>query len=106
MHGKRLARLIGWVAWAGCLTGCQTANVPGSRLSVSLLFNRYTGPTSPSASAFTARPDWPTAPGWLPVQESIEYRQHIVDYQGPNRFGHQDASYRRFSVRREGVAYR
>ena len=94
------------MAWVGCLAGCQTASVPGSRPSVSLLFNRYAGPTSISASAFTARPDWPTAPGLLPAQESVHYRQHIVDYQGPNRFGHHDPSYRRFSVRREGVAYR
>ncbi len=106
MRGQRLVRLIGLMAWAGCLAGCQTANVPGPRLSVSLLFDRYTGPTSTPASAFTARPDWPTASGWLSVQESIQYHQHIVDYQGPNRSGHQDPSYRRFSVRREGMAYR
>ena len=81
----------------------QQPPAPPPRQFSGLVFDRYPGPFA--ASDFAWRSDWPDTESYQRRSETIFYREHFHDIQGPG-FGTFDFSYRRFDTYRYGEAVR
>ena len=93
------------------LCGCHVPTATEAGLPIragraSLLYDPAPDTSAPSPTAFADRPEWPSTPGRYEVYETLYYRETVVDHQRASSSGYNDLSYRRFHVRREGVAYR
>jgi hypothetical protein len=76
----------------------------GRPIASGLIFDRQPG--TADASQFTWRSDWPSTDSYTRRPESIQYREHFHDSQGPGDNSLHDWTYRRFDSIRSGEATR